>query len=78
MQGPEMSVPNGSQSPLCAALSQAPQCNCSQLTALSVPKPASRWDMGFHLGWWSISSLSFSFPSLPPFFLLISTHARQS
>lgn len=61
---PALPVPNGSQPPLCARVSQAPEWNCSQLTALSVTRPASLLDMGFLSGWWSLSlspSLSFLF-----------------
>lgn len=43
---PTLPEPNGSQLPLCARVSQAPSWSCSQLTALSVAKSASLWDMG--------------------------------
>ena len=52
---PALPVPNGSQPPLWARVSQAPWWNRSQLTALSVTKPASLLDMWFLSGWWSLS-----------------------
>lgn len=67
---PALPVPNGSQPPLCAPVSQAPEWNCSQLTALSVTRPASLSDTGFLSGWWSLSL------SPSPYFLFLHMHSN--